>query len=79
MINMTVFDTHAEIVVHAKGTKEFQMDIALITSTFKPADCRFDAVRKAWVVTNLPAYTAVPMVAQAMESRRKQMELFSCR
>ena len=76
-LNVTIFDTHAEIKVNAKTTREFQLDLAQIHATFKPADWTFDANRKVWVVTHLENYTGVPMIKRAMESRRLQGELFA--
>jgi len=75
-LNVTIFDTHAEIKVNAKTIRGFQMDLAQIHATFEPKDCVFDGNRKVWVLSNFKKYAGVPMVARAMESRQLQGELF---
>jgi hypothetical protein len=75
-LNVTVFDTTLEIKINSRSLLEFSLDQAIIHSSFLRVDRVFDANRKVWVISNFQKYASLPMVAKAMESRKKQMELF---
>ena len=75
-LNVTAFETHLEIQINARSPKEFQHDLAEIAGAFPRYDRTFDPDRQVWVIPHFEKYAGIPMVANAIESRRRQMELF---
>lgn len=82
MIEVTVYDTHAEIRVRPdpeerKDRKaDFFRDLERIKNDIHHKDRQFNLVKKVWIVKNLKAYSEVPYIYYAVELRKHQPTLF---
>ena len=76
MIQATVFDTIAELQIHAKTGEEFDKDLQEIKRVIDVHDREFDALRRVWIVKNFGAYAHIPFIKSAIATRRDQPTLF---
>ena len=82
MIEVTVFDTHAELKVlpdpqpSANRKKDFFRDLERLKNDIHPKDRKFNPAKGVWVVKNLQAYGEVPYIFYAVELRKNQPQLF---
>jgi len=75
-ISAIVFDTHAELSIHAKSMEDFERDLNSIKELFNASDRKYDPDRKVWIIKNYDQYRNYDFMKRAIETRKNQLELF---
>jgi len=75
MINVTLFDTVAEIKISG-SPDEFQEGLDWVKDNIDKQDRQFNDGKKVWTIKNPDRYAHLPQFAKAIAERRQQPTLF---